>query len=254
MSLINRWEAPTPEFFKKVIKVSIGASVGCIALLNADTIGKAVIPDFHYTLIPIVGTIAKNIIVAGFIAAAVAKFAKDDEPKKRYMKLLPIILAAFILQGCCSEKKALSQVDKADHYFKTPVAKWVRDKYPCVVTGTDTVVLSKDSLVYVECPDLPTIVQYDKETDTIEVTKTIRVPVHLPVRTIYVTNKIEDSAKIFLLNDEIGQLKSELTSAKDINDKLQSKITHKNKWLLWLIIIAVALLGLNYIQFKLRKR
>lgn len=78
MNIFDRWKAPTPAFFKGVIKISLGASAGAIALLNADTIGKAIIPGFNYTLIPVVATIAKNIMVAGFVAAAVAKFSKSD--------------------------------------------------------------------------------------------------------------------------------------------------------------------------------
>ena len=80
MGLLERWKSPTPDFFKKVIKFSMGASIGAIALLNADTLGNAVVPGFHYTLMPFVATIAKNVIVAGFVAAAVAKFTKTDTP------------------------------------------------------------------------------------------------------------------------------------------------------------------------------
>lgn len=83
MGLLERWKAPTPLFFKRVIKVSIGASVGAIALLNADTLGNAVVPGFHYTLMPVVATIAKNIMVSGFVAAAIAKFTKQDTDENK---------------------------------------------------------------------------------------------------------------------------------------------------------------------------
>lgn len=78
MSIISRWKAPTPEFFKKVIRISLVIAAGAAALLAADTIGKAVLPNFEYTLLPVVKTICKNVFVAGIVAAAVAKAAKID--------------------------------------------------------------------------------------------------------------------------------------------------------------------------------
>lgn len=78
MSIISRWKAPTPEFFKKVIRISLILAAGAGALLAADTLGKAVLPNFEYKLLPLVQTICKNIFVAGIVAAAVAKAAKVE--------------------------------------------------------------------------------------------------------------------------------------------------------------------------------
>jgi len=78
MSIIDRIKAPTPEFFKKVIKYSLGASAGAIVILNADTLGNAVVPGFTFKLLPGVAVICKNLIVAGIAIAAIAKTTKVD--------------------------------------------------------------------------------------------------------------------------------------------------------------------------------
>ena len=80
MNLWNRSTSPTPEFFKKVIRVSLITSAGAGALLMAETIAKSVIPDFSFTVFPIAKLVAKNLVVAGIVAAAVAKAAKEDTP------------------------------------------------------------------------------------------------------------------------------------------------------------------------------
>lgn len=78
MSLINRWKAPTPAFFKKVIRVSLTLAAGAGAALMVEPIGQAAIKGFTFTLYPTVELICKNLVAAGIVAAAVAKFAKAD--------------------------------------------------------------------------------------------------------------------------------------------------------------------------------
>jgi len=80
---INNWKAPTPEAWKKVIRWSLSLSAGSVALLTADTLGKAVMPDFSFKLLPWVVTVAKNVFVAGLFLAAVAKFQKEDTDNQR---------------------------------------------------------------------------------------------------------------------------------------------------------------------------
>lgn len=78
MSLLDRWQAPTPKFWKRVIRVSLILSAGAVALLMADTIGKAIMPNFEYELLPITTLVCKNIFVTGVVVAAMAKFAKEN--------------------------------------------------------------------------------------------------------------------------------------------------------------------------------
>lgn len=81
--MIDRWKAPTPKFFRKVIRVSLTAAAGAGALLMAEPLGSAIIPGFTFKLLPVVELICKNIVVAGLVSAAISKFAKDDSDKEK---------------------------------------------------------------------------------------------------------------------------------------------------------------------------
>jgi len=78
MSLLDRWKAPTPAFFKKVIKISLYAAVGAATALGVEPLGKMIVPTFTFTLHPVVILICKNLVATGIIVAAVAKAAKTD--------------------------------------------------------------------------------------------------------------------------------------------------------------------------------
>lgn len=78
MSLFERWKAPTPAFFKGVIRVSLLAAVGAAAALGVEPVGQMLVKGFTFTLHPIVILICKNLVATGIIVAAVAKAAKTD--------------------------------------------------------------------------------------------------------------------------------------------------------------------------------
>lgn len=82
----KNWKAPTPPKFKKIIRISLILAAGAGALLMAESLGKAIIPGFEYTLLPITKTICKNVVVIGIVAAALAKATKEtaklDEVKE----------------------------------------------------------------------------------------------------------------------------------------------------------------------------
>ena len=78
MNLLNRWKAPTPEFFKKIFKFSLLLAAAAAANMMAGTIGAAIIPGFTWTLYPWAMSLCKYLVVGGVIAAAVSKAAKID--------------------------------------------------------------------------------------------------------------------------------------------------------------------------------
>lgn len=81
MSIVERFKAPTPRFFKKVIRVSLIISAGALAALGADAAGKLLLPNFSFTLHPIAIIVCKNLFVAGLVAAAIAKATKETEER-----------------------------------------------------------------------------------------------------------------------------------------------------------------------------
>ena len=159
------------------------------------------------------------------------------------------------ISGCYTQKKASWQVDKATSKYPALVAEKTRHNFPCITKSVDTLESVKDSLIYIDCPDnsaINTINEGYESNDTIVKINTIykdkivRVPVNIPVKTVYITQKIKDSAEIYILNTTINNY-------KDRVNELDKKNNSKVKFIKWLIIILlISLLG-NYLQFKLKK-
>lgn len=164
--------------------------------------------------------------------------------------LLSLLIAVAIV-GCYTPKKATEQTQKALIKYPGVVADVARTAFPCVTTESDTVITTQDSLIYIDCPDntVVTTADYTWPDTVVKVVrlpgsvKTVRVPVTLPVRTITVTNKVEDSAKIFLITAELAKASKEV-------DRLQGKVERRGKLLLWLVIALAVSVLINYIQFK----
>lgn len=155
--------------------------------------------------------------------------------------VLCLIAMAFIsaLTGCYTQKKATEQVEKANDKFPAIVAKLARDKYPCKdLLKPDTTTIYQDSiiLVEIECPELPTeVIRVDTVNNVI--TRTVRVPVNMPVQIRTVTKWYEDSAKLKLFTLQVESLQADTASLRQETVKLSGKVSSRNKWLLWLIII-----------------
>jgi len=157
------------------------------------------------------------------------------------MKYLLIIL---IFTGCYTQKKAQQQVDKADSHYPEIVAKLARDKYPCTdLLKPDTVVTVQDSLIFVEieCPEVTTEII---RTDTVNnvITRTVRVPVNMPVQIRTVTKWYEDSAKLKILTLEATAFQQSVKTLQAANDKQAVKIARKSKenWIWRVIAIILA--------------
>ena len=170
-----------------------------------------------------------------------------DTKGKYDTRILIAISAAILLLLSCSPKynaeKAIADVDKANGKYPAPVAEWLRKQYPCITRASDTVVLSRDSIVYIDCPDLPQIVHEPGSTDTVYKvqTKTVRVPVHLPIQTQYITTYIEDSAKIKAITVAYNELQAKYT-LRDAQATGYEEQRNKLRWILFIIIgIAIGL-------------
>ena len=116
----------------------------------------------------------------------------------RYFILIPIFLFS-----CQSANKLLNKAVKKD---KAEVAKLTRELFPCSIIARDTTVVIDTLTKFVECPesDIITIVKTDTTIDTIVLKKTVKVPVLTPQRTVFITQRFEDSAKIYLLQNQIN--------------------------------------------------
>ena len=156
------------------------------------------------------------------------------------MRIVLIIFVTFLFS--CNLEKKLNKI-----YLNKPelVAKKTSIWFPCIDTKIDTTVKIIDSLIYIECPDvsnntkddyLPTIIR-----DT--VLKTIKVPYQLPLKYIYIKQRVEDSAKVFV-RDQIIENKNENL------EKTKNQLIRKNNFNWVLICICTILLFLNILQWK----
>ena len=140
-------------------------------------------------------------------------------------------------------------VNKAMRVSKPTVAQITRDSFPCITTASDTVSVISDSVVYIDCPqnnnNMEDYTGKDSMRTNTVLNKIIKVPVHLPIRTIRITERIEDSAKIYIAE------KQSTDQVKQI-DKLKIKSERRGKWNLYLIIGLLVSVLLNVIQFKRR--
>jgi len=155
----------------------------------------------------------------------------------RYFLLIPIFLFS-----CQSANKLLNKAVKKD---KAEVAKLTRELFPCGIIARDTTVIIDTVSEFVECPesDIITIVKTDTTIDTIVLRKTVKVPVLTPQRTVYITQRFEDSAKIYLLQNQIN-----LQTVK-IN-RLADRI-HTAKIIIWWL---TAILILSILAYSLLKK
>jgi hypothetical protein len=170
-----------------------------------------------------------------------------------------IIIFLTLLTGCSKYTLPMAEkeVNKAYLTYPPMVATKTRDWFPCIVNKKDTIITYVDSLIYIDCPSvingnaneyISSDTVYIKQIVTQN--KVVKVPVYLPIKTITVIQKIEDSAKIFQLNDALLTSTNETANANDSIEKLEAKVAKKNKYLLYLLIALLASLGVNYIQFK----
>ena len=143
------------------------------------------------------------------------------------MRYIPFILFFF-----CSCQSATKLTYKAIKKDKAEVAKITRELFPCGIIARDTTVIIDTISKFVECPESTVITVYKTDTtvDTVVLRKTVKVPVMMPQRTLYITQRFEDSAKIFVMQNAIN------LQAVTI-EKIKHASHIKNVVILWLLII-----------------
>lgn len=177
------------------------------------------------------------------------------------------LLIALLLCGCYTQKKATEQVNRANDKFPGVVAKLARDKYPCSeVLKPDTAVIWKDTTIFVDCPDTASnpfqVVRYDTVNKVVTLPgRTIKVPVTIPAKTVYIDRWFEDSAKLKLAAIERDKLvKENEKQKKTIQDKEKTirKLTKAVVGLsipLFLILLYVVYrVWKNFTTFKIQAR
>jgi hypothetical protein len=163
--------------------------------------------------------------------------------KKMKMKMNKYLLLALCLGSCYTPNKANKELNKANNKYPQLVAKFTREKFPCITKSADTLTTTDTLYQYVDvqCPDTTS------QTDTIYLdkvkTKTIKKLVAIPQQTRIINHYIEDSAKIKVMAYENEQCDTKL---KKEADKAETRL----KWSMRLLIALIISMLLNIILFK----
>ena len=156
-----------------------------------------------------------------------------------------MIMAMISIVGCYTLNKALKGLKKANYKHPAVVAEFTRQLFPCINGKVDTIVKVDTTYEFIEiaCPD----VQNDIDTTIITKHNPIRFvtkKVLIPSKTIYITKKVEDSAKISILTAEIADLKAN-------NAKLSESYATRKMWLYsFLKALIVSLLINAFLLYK----
>ena len=150
----------------------------------------------------------------------------------------------------CNPSKKL---DKLNAKHPELLAKFCRDTFPCVTSKVETITSFDTNYVKVNCAEY----DYDSAfVDTIWLTHSktqlIKGEAVLQVltKTNTVTKYIRDSAEIRSCEFELITCNNKCNDLLQQNNKLQNKVTAKNRWLMWLIIALLCSILCNVLQLK----
>lgn len=157
------------------------------------------------------------------------------------------LIFIILLSGCYNAKKAQKQVNKALLEYPDKVATIARDAFPCITVASDTVTVTDTLLDFIDCPEAPGP-EYIRDTvmiDNIQ-TITVKVPGKTQIKTVTVTQRIEDSAKIKLLSSAIADMDATISDQGATIKKQGKKISRKNKelWIYRSLLILLVLYGI----------
>jgi hypothetical protein len=154
-----------------------------------------------------------------------------------------LVLLFFFIASCNvsqvrKENKSFKHLNKALKLSEKTTAEFTRLRFPCITTVRDTVEIWRDTTVYVDAP-----VYY---TDTIRELipgelRTVRVPVTMPAKTIYITKNVEDSAKIKLVTIDrdikVADANSKADAATAQAERTQTRLDWWKRIALWAIVL-----------------
>lgn len=134
-------------------------------------------------------------------------------------------------------------MEKAYAKDAAAVADFARENFPCTdLLKNDTTFIIQDSTIYIDCPETKAadyFTVYNTDTVWQKITKTVKVPVNLPVKTFTITRYWEDSAKIKRLTTDSNSCNADLNTTKQ---KLSKRTTY-----LWaLLALCIGLTAWNF--------
>jgi hypothetical protein len=149
-----------------------------------------------------------------------------------------------IMTLSCNPSKKLDKLNKKHPEL---LANFCRDTFPCVISKVDTITSFDTNYITIECPD------YDVK-DTVVITRNKIIKGSAVLKYVNKTNTIiktiKDSAEIRACELELIDVNKKLIESKELNTKLQNKVTAKNRFISWLIIAVLCAIIGNILQLK----
>lgn len=159
------------------------------------------------------------------------------------MKYLILALTTITTLSCNPSKK----LDKLNKKYPELLANFCRDTFPCVTTKIDTIKEIEYEFITVECPGYEA-----KDTIVITRDKIIKgsAVIKYEKKTNTIIKTIKDSAEIRACELELKAVNKKLIESNALNNKLHNKVTTKNRWISWLIILVLCAIIGNILQLK----
>lgn len=168
-------------------------------------------------------------------------------------KLFYTILAIACVACLFSCKTAEQLYTKAKDKDDVKVAELARKDFPCTTVSIDTIrtVDTLFDLIEVECPPFETV-----RVDSFEtvVVNTVKVKVPREVVTVSILERVEDSAKIKIMQRLVDDANATILAERERGDKYEVKYEEQrqraNKWRKWFFIIAASFGIAIYLRIK----
>ena len=163
--------------------------------------------------------------------------------------LIPALmtLMTMMILSCNPSKK----LDKINAKHPELLAKFCKDSFPCIISKVDTI--TSFDTVYTaikinEFEEIPKDTIWLVKNKTTLINRPVIIATKHPVKTI--VKVIKDSAELSSIRFDLIKCGEESNKLITENNKLQNKITAKNRWIMWLIIALLCSILCNVIQLR----
>jgi hypothetical protein len=153
----------------------------------------------------------------------------------------------LMILSCNPSKK----LDKLNAKHPELLAKFCRDTFPCIISKVDTIT-SFDTIYSAikinEFEEIPKDTIWLVKNKPTLINRPVIIASKYPVKTI--VKLIKDSAELTSVRFELNKCNEESNKIITENSKLHSKVTTKNRWIMWLIIALLCSILCNVILIK----
>lgn len=161
--------------------------------------------------------------------------------------LIPVLMMMVMILSCNPSKK----LDKLNSKHPELLAKFCKDSFPCIISKVDTI--TSFDTVYTaikinEFEEIPKDTIWLVKNKTTLINRPVIIATKHPVKTI--VKVIKDSAELSSIRFDLIKCGEESNKLITENNKLQNKVTTKNRWIMWLIIALLCSILCNVIQLK----